>query len=170
MLIGLPLVASAQTVIRGKVTDQAGEGLIGATVFNENTEKGAVTDIDGNFTISGNNGDVLVFQMISMRTQRITYNGQTAINVTLEDDAILTDEVVITGFQEVDRKLFTGASESLQMDDIRPTGMVDVSRVLEGQVAGVSVDNVSGTFGTAPRIRIRGNASLNGNNINCIRT
>ncbi len=164
LLASLPLLCAGQTIVTGKITDASGEGLIGATIFNEAAERGAVSDIDGNYTISANQGDVLVFQMISMKSQRVTYTGQATINIVLEDDAILTDEVVITGFQEVDRKLFTGASESLQMDDIRPTGMVDVSRVLEGQVAGVSVDNVSGTFGTAPRIRIRGNASINGNN------
>ena len=158
------LTITAQSVIRGKVKDSSGEALIGATVFNQNTEKGAVTDLDGNFAITASNGDVLVFRMIGMKTQEVTYQGQSSISVSMEDDAIFTDEVVVTGFQEVDRKLFTGASESLKMDDIRPQGMVDVSRVLEGQVAGVNVDNVSGTFGTAPRIRIRGNASLNGNN------
>ena len=158
------LSISAQSIIRGKVKDGTGEALIGATVFNKNTEKGAVTDLDGNFAISGSNGDILEFRMIGLKTQEVTYNGQSSLNIEMEDDAIITEQVVITGFQEVNRKLFTGASESLKMDDIRPQGMVDVSRVLEGQVAGVNVDNVSGTFGTAPRIRIRGNASLNGNN------
>ncbi len=165
ILLGLlSTTAFAQSLVSGKVTDQNGEGLIGATVLNENTGKGSVTDIDGNFSITVSNGDQLSIQMISMKTATVTFNGQASINVTLEDDAILTEEVVITGFQEVNRKLFTGASESLSMDDIRPSGMVDVSRVLEGQAAGVNVDNVSGTFGTSPRIRIRGNASLNGNN------
>lgn len=163
----LSLLASgayAQSIVRGTVLDPDGEPLLGATIVNDNTGKGAVTDLDGNYTISASNGDQLTFRMISMKPQTITFNGQTTLNVTLEEDAILTEEVVVTGFQEVSRKLFTGASESLSMDDIRPTGMVDVSRVLEGQVAGVNVDNVSGTFGTSPRIRIRGNASLNGNN------
>lgn len=165
ILLGLlSTSAFAQKLVTGKVVDQKGEGLFGATVVNENTGKGAVTDIDGNFSITVSNGDELSIQMISMKTAKLTFTGQSAINVTLEEDAILTEEVVITGFQEVNRKLFTGASESLSMDDIRPTGMVDVSRVLEGQAAGVTVDNVSGTFGTTPRIRIRGNASLNGNN------
>ncbi len=163
-IIVLCLSASAQRTIRGKVTDSAGEPLIGATIYNQSSERGAVSDLDGNFTITGNNGDVLIFRMIGMETQEITFSGQTNLNIQLKEDAILTEEVVVTGFQEVQRKLFTGASESLKMEDIRPQGMVDVSRVLEGQVAGVNVDNVSGTFGTAPRIRIRGNASLNGNN------
>lgn len=160
----LSAAAFAQSLVTGKVVDQTGESLFGVTVVNQTTGKGAVTDIDGNYTITVSSGDELLFRMISMKSTTVTFNGQTNINVTLEEDAILTEEVVITGFQEVNRKLFTGASESLNMDDIRPTGMVDVSRVLEGQAAGVNVDNVSGTFGTSPRIRIRGNASLNGNN------
>ena len=154
----------SQTLIKGKVTDPDGDPLIGVTIFNETTKKGAVTDGSGNYLISANSGDELTFQMIGMKTQTIAFTGQTALNAQLAEDIIETGEVVVTGFQEVDRKLFTGASEHLKMDDIRAIGMVDVSRVLEGQVAGVNVDNVSGTFGTAPRIRIRGNASINGNN------
>ena len=164
LLILFSLSGYGQNNVVGKIVDSSGEALIGVTVYNENSKQGAITDVDGNYTITVSRGDVLTFQMLGMKTQRITIGSQTTIDLTLEEDIIETDEVVITGFQEVDRKLFTGASESLKMDDIRPQGMVDVSRVLEGQVAGVNVDNVSGTFGTAPRIRIRGNASINGNN------
>jgi len=164
LLLFLSISAFSQSKINGRVTDASGEPLIGVTVFNEKTKDGAITDIDGNYTLSVSSGDVLRFQMLGMKTQRITISNQSSVNVGLEEDVFVTDEVVITGFQTVNRKLFTGASESLKMDDIRPQGMVDVSRVLEGQAAGVNVDNVSGTFGTSPRIRIRGNASLNGNN------
>jgi TonB-linked SusC/RagA family outer membrane protein len=69
---------------------------------------------------------------------------------------------VVTGFQEVERKLFTGSAVSLKMSDARNVGMSDASQMLEGKVAGVTVDNVSGTFGTTPKIRIRGNTSING--------
>ncbi|MEM9337844.1 MAG: SusC/RagA family TonB-linked outer membrane protein [Bacteroidota bacterium] len=158
------LSAFSQSSIKGKITDTNGEPLIGVTVLNESTKEGGVTDINGDYVITGSKGDVLVIQMLGMTSQRITYGSQSVVNVTMEEEAFLGDEVVINGFQEVNRKLFTGASASLKMDDIRPQGMVDVSRVLEGQAAGVNVDNVSGTFGTAPRIRIRGNASINGNN------
>ncbi|MEP5611746.1 MAG: SusC/RagA family TonB-linked outer membrane protein [Cyclobacteriaceae bacterium] len=164
LVLFLSMSAFSQASINGRVTDASGEPLIGVTIFNEKTKDGAITDIDGHYSLSASNGDVLRFQMLGMKTQRITFSNQSSINVGLEEDVFVTDEVVITGFQTVDRKLFTGASESLKMDDIRPQGMVDVSRVLEGQAAGVNVDNVSGTFGTSPRIRIRGNASLNGSN------
>ncbi len=154
----------SQTRLTGKIVDTNGEALLGATIYNGRTQEGTITDIDGNYSIVVSSGDRLTFQMLGMKTQQITYENQTSLNLTMEEEVIQTAEVVITGFQEVDRKLFTGASERLKMDDIRPQGMVDVSRVLEGQAAGVSVDNVSGTFGSSPRIRIRGNASLNGNN------
>jgi TonB-linked SusC/RagA family outer membrane protein len=154
----------SQLAISGKVTEKNGQELIGATVFNENSKEGTISDIDGNFTISVRNGDVITIRMLGMETTSVTYQNQSSLSIILKEKVLLNDEVVITGFQEVDRKLFTGASESLQMDDIRPAGMVDVSRALEGQVAGVNVDNVSGTFGSSPRIRIRGNASINGNN------
>ncbi len=154
----------SQTRLTGKIVDSNGEALLGVTIFNGTNQEGTITDIDGNYSLDVNAGDVLTIQMLGMKTQRITYSNQTSLNITMEEEVFQTAEVVITGFQEVDRKLFTGASESLKMDDIRPQGMVDVSRVLEGQAAGVNVDNVSGTFGTSPRIRIRGNASINGNN------
>ena len=73
-------------------------------------------------------------------------------------------EVVVTGYQKIDRRLFTGSATKIKTEDIRLASSPDVSRYLQGTVAGVSVDNVSGTFGAAPVVRIRGNASLNGNN------
>lgn len=158
------LTAHSQSILTGSITDSSGESLIGVTVFNQNTEKGVVSDIDGNFSIEANRGDILIIRMLGMKTQQIIVGNQNSLRISLEEEVFVADEVVVTGFQEVDRRLFTGASESLKMEDINPRGMVDASRVLEGQVAGVNVDNVSGTFGTSPRIRIRGNASINGSN------
>ena len=150
--------------IQGIVQDVDGNPLVGVSVLIEGTTSGTITDIDGNFMLEVDPGATLVFSMVSMKTKRIPVGSQTRLQVTLEDEAALLNEVVVTGFQELDRKLFTGASESVRMSDIQAEGMTDVSRMLEGQVAGVNVDNVSGTFGTTPKIRIRGNASINGNN------
>src|SRR5690606_20814208 len=82
-----------------------------------------------------------------------------AVNNTLE-----VVDVVATGYQNIDRKLFTGASTKLNALDAERNGVPDISRMLEGQVAGVSVQNVSGTFGAAPKIRVRGATSLSGEN------
>lgn len=150
--------------LSGTITDEKNESLPGVTIQVVNTSNGTVSDLDGNFSLKVNKGDKVSFTMIGMESQTITINNFNKLNITLMESATELTEVVVTGFQEVNRKLFTGASESLKMDDIKVAGITDVSRVLEGQSAGVSVDNVSGTFGTAPRIRIRGNASINGSN------
>jgi hypothetical protein len=73
-------------------------------------------------------------------------------------------DVVITGFQRINKKNFTGAAISLKAEDVKIEGVADLSRMLEGRAAGVSVQNVSSTFGSAPKIRIRGATSINGEN------
>jgi len=159
------LQVSAQSIaLSGKILDQSGEGLIGATVQVKGETTGTVTDLDGTFRLSVAQGQTIVISMIGMESEEYLVKSSRPITIQLKEATAVLGEVVITGFQEVDRKLFTGASESLQMDDIKVNGLTDVSRALEGQVAGVNVDNVSGTFGTSPKIRIRGNASINGNN------
>ncbi|XOV92478.1 MAG: SusC/RagA family TonB-linked outer membrane protein [Bacteroidota bacterium] len=155
----------AQNVIRGKVTDPSGEGMIGVNIQIKGTTEGTVTDFDGNFSLTVEPGQTLQISMVGMETQEIVVSDPPVpINIQMKEDAEELDAVVVTGFQEVDRKLFTGSSVSLGMDDIKLNGLTDVSRALEGQVAGVTVDNVSGTFGTSPKIRIRGNTSINGTN------
>jgi TonB-linked SusC/RagA family outer membrane protein len=80
----------------------------------------------------------------------------------LKSDAELLDEVVVTGMQRMDKRLFTGAATKLSADNVKLDGIAEISRALEGRAAGVSVQNVSGTFGTAPKIRVRGATSIYG--------
>lgn len=160
----LSISGFAQITVSGTITDPNGEPLIGATVQIKGENTGTVTGLDGSFRLEAQQGQILVVSMIGMESQEIVVENNEPVRVQLKESTEILGEVVVTGFQKVNRKLFTGASESLSMDDIKIDGLADVSRSLEGQVAGVSVDNVSGTFGTSPRIRIRGNASINGNN------
>ncbi len=153
------------STVKGKVTSSIdGSGLPGVNIFIEGTVQGTTSDLDGNYTISIESGDVLVFQMVGMKTVRVEIGNQSLIDVTLEEESQVLQGVVVNGFQEVDRKLFTGSAERVQMENIMVKSETDLSRMLEGQVAGVTVDNVSATFGTTPKIRIRGNTSINGNN------
>jgi len=153
-----------EELMRGKVTDTSGDPIPGVSVIIENTNQGTVTNLDGEFAIKVEEGKSLFFKMVGMETQEIPVSGQQNIQVTLKEGTALLDEVIVTGFQNVDRKLFTGASENVKMSEIQINGLPDASRSLEGRVAGVTVDNVSGTFGSSPKIRIRGNTSINGNN------
>ena len=95
-----------------------------------------------------------------MQTQEVAI--KPAVKVTLKIDSEILDEVVVTGMQKMDKRLFTGAATKLAADNVKLDGIAEISRALEGRAAGVSVQNVSGTFGTAPKIRVRGATSIYG--------
>lgn len=95
-----------------------------------------------------------------MQTQEVAIKPH--LKVVLKTDSEILDEVVITGMQKMDKRLFTGAATKLSADDVKLDGIAEISRALEGRAAGVSVQNVSGTFGTAPKIRVRGATSIYG--------
>lgn len=154
-------MAMAQTKVTGTVVSQDdGEPIIGATVTLTGTQTAIVTDVNGRFTLTVPSGARLTVSYIGMVTQTVVArNGMT---VTLSTDNETLDEVVVTGMMKVDKRLFTGASTKLNAEDAKIDGMADISRSLEGRAAGVSVQNVTGTFGTAPKIRVRGATSIYG--------
>ena len=154
--------AFAQTKVTGTVISQEdGQPVIGATIKVVGAKTGTTTDVDGRFTINVPSGKKLQVSYVGMTTQTVTAkNGMT---VTLVADGQVLGDVVVTGMQKVDKRLFTGASTKISADDAKIDGMADISRSLEGRAAGVSVQNVSGTFGTAPKIRVRGATSIYGN-------
>lgn len=148
--------------IRGKLFDSHGEPLIGASVKEVGTKNVAVTDIDGQFELHNvAEGAVLEYSYIGMKTYRRKASDKST-NIILEDDNNTLSDVVVTGMQTMDKRLFTGASTKISAADAKLDGVADISRSLEGRAAGVSVQNVSGTFGTAPKIRVRGATSIFG--------
>ena len=154
-------VAIAQQKITGTVFEDNGEPCIGATVMIQGTKLGTKTDLDGNFTINVAEGKKLVISYVGMLTQ--TVKAKNGMKVTLQPDATQLEEVVAVGMMKQDKRLFTGASSKIDADKAKLAGMADVSRSLEGRVAGVQVTNVSGTFGASPKIRVRGATSIYGN-------
>lgn len=104
----------------------------------------------------------MLVSYIGMKSQEIPIKAG-VIKIAMKSDAEVLDEVVVTGYQKIDRKLFTGAASRVKMDDIKLGGESDISKFLEGQVAGVSIQTPSSTFGTAPKIRVRGASSIYGN-------
>lgn len=164
LFFGTLFAFGQETTVTGKVTSaKDGAEIPGVNIRLAGTSRGAITNIDGNYSIAVRSSrDTLIFSFIGFKTHSLVVGQRTVINVALEADATELDEVVVTGFQEVERKLFTGSAATVKMADLRAGGMADVSQMLEGRVAGVTVDNVSGTFGTNPKIRIRGNTSING--------
>ncbi|WP_373732328.1 carboxypeptidase-like regulatory domain-containing protein, partial [Bacteroides heparinolyticus] len=154
--------ALAQSTISGTVYGDDGEPVIGATVMVKGNKVAvAVTDFDGNFSFQSEKAaPMLEISYIGFKT--VTVKGGQGIKVQMESDSKGIGEVVVTGMQKMDKRLFTGATSKVSADKAKLDGVADVSRALEGRVAGVSVQNVSGTFGTAPKIRVRGATSIYG--------
>lgn len=154
-------MALAQKVISGTViAHDDGQPVIGATVMVQGTKTGTTTDIDGKFSVSVPAGKKLQISYIGMTTQTVT--PKNGMRIVMESSSTTVDEVVVTGMQKVDKRLFTGSTTKIDAGAAKIDGMADISRSLEGRAAGVSVQNVSGTFGTAPKIRVRGATSIYG--------
>jgi TonB-linked SusC/RagA family outer membrane protein len=148
---------------KGVVKSTTGEPLIGATVRVKGLQKGTVTNEKGEFVLQGvSDNATIVISMIGFLSKEV--KAARNLSIELAEDAVGLQDVVVTGFQQIDKDKFTGSAVTLKTDDVKIDGLPDVSRMLEGRAAGVSIQNVSGTFGAAPKIRIRGATSLNGAN------
>lgn len=151
--------------ITGKVSGlEDGLPLSGASVENLRTGRGTATNASGIFFIDARRGDSIHVSFAGKVAQTMAYSGQTSLDVMLAASEGQLGEVIITGFQTLDRKKFAGAATTLKVDEIKINGQTDVSRMMEGRAAGVSIQNVSGTFGAAPKVRVRGATSINGEN------
>lgn len=164
-LMGISLaIAQAPQKVTGTVfSEEDGQPVIGASVIIKGTNLGTTTDIEGRFTLTNvpASAKVLRISYIGMMPQEVNIKG-VPMNITMKPDAQTLEEVVVTGMQKMDKRLFTGASSKLSAENVKLDGLADISRGLEGRAAGVSVQNVSGTFGTAPKIRVRGATSIYG--------
>lgn len=148
--------------VTGRVSDRQGEPLIGAYVLLVESGERAVTDTHGRYKLKGAVGQTLEFAYMGMLTKRVKIRSLQT-NVVLDDDSQQLDQVVITGYQKVRNRVYTGAAASARISEIKVEGVADVSRMLEGRLPGLNIQNISGTFGSAPRINIRGGASILGN-------
>ncbi|MGY6648936.1 SusC/RagA family TonB-linked outer membrane protein [Wenyingzhuangia sp. IMCC45574] len=154
--------AQAKKTVTGTIKDVSGTPLGGVTVLIKGSQKGIVSDFEGDYSIETKKGDVLEFIYIGMKTETRTVANITVLDIVMQEDLEALDAVVITGYQTISKELFTGASQNIKAEEIKLDGVPDVSRSLEGRSTGVSVQNVTGTFGAAPRITIRGSSSILG--------
>ncbi|MDR0229301.1 MAG: SusC/RagA family TonB-linked outer membrane protein [Flavobacteriaceae bacterium] len=151
-----------------KITGQvisSGDGLPlpGATVFIKGTQQGVSTDMDGKFTINADKDAILVIDFVGFTKSEKKVGAQSVINISLAEEAALMKEVIInTGYQSVTKRKEAGSFARIEAKDLKVDGVVDVSRMIEGKAAGVTVQNVSGTFGAAPKITVRGASSIMG--------
>lgn len=157
----VPSIMLAQSNVTGTVTEKSTSlPLPGVNVVVKGTATGAATDFDGNYQISVNNGDILVFSYIGFVTQEITYTGQSQINVQLAEDAAQLNEVVVTGYGSVRKEDLTGSADLIKAEDFNQGPIVSAQQLIQGKVAGVSVTSGSGAPGDGQNIVIRGLGSL----------
>jgi len=148
----------AQDIIRGKVTNRDGQPVQGISVMVKGTTNGTTTNSLGEFQLNGvANNATIVISSVGFETRELSASSvrQTS-NIVLEQEVRALTDVVVTGFQNIRKKNFTGSAVSVKADEVKLEGIADISRMLEGRPAGVSVQNVSSTFGSAPKVRIRG--------------
>ncbi len=163
VLVAMTAFAQDRTVRGVVISSEDNETVIGASiVVVEEPSIGVSTDIDGRFSLS---------LPASAKKLRVSFVGMKSVEVPirdgemrilLESDSQLITEVVVTGMTRVDKRLFTGAATKIDSEKSKMDGMADAARALDGKAAGVSVQNVSGTFGSAPKIRVRGATSIFG--------
>ena len=133
------LVGHAQKTITGTVKDVAGDPLIGATVSLGGTN-GVITDIDGNFTLSGvETGATLTISYIGYQTKTVKVGSQNTYEVVLEANDKSLDEVVVIGYGTVKRRDLTGAVASVTGETLAKNPVANVAQALQGQLPGVSV-------------------------------
>ena len=155
-------VFAQQTLtVSGTVKDDAGEPLIGVVVAVAGTGNAAVTDLDGNYTLTKVPAGAKL-EASCLGYTNVTKPAAEKVDFVLSTSTEMLSEAVVTGMTTTDKRLFTGATDQLSAVDVNISGVGEVSRSLEGKSAGVSVQNVSGTFGTAPKIRVRGATSIFG--------
>lgn len=156
-------LAKAQTVT-GSVSDPSGP-LPGANVLVKGTTNGTQTDFDGNYSLDGVGGNaILIFSYIGYKSTEIRVNGQSVVNITLQEDASQLDEVVLIGYGSQRRSDLTGAVGSVSEEKLRERPATSLNQAIAGRISGVQVNTNSGRPGGRSNIRIRGFSSINSSN------
>jgi len=164
LVLLLAHTASAQTYsVTGTVTDQV-EPLIGAAIAEKGTNNGAVTDINGKFSIQVPAGATLQISYIGYVDQEVVINADRVLNIVLQEDLNELDEIVVIGYGSVKKSDLTGSVASIKSEDFVNTAISSIDQGLQGKVAGMVVSMSSGQPGAPSSIRIRGTSSINGNN------
>lgn len=164
MLLMCATFAYAQSKVNGRVADTSGEPIIGASVMVQGTSNGGVTDINGNFTINNVPAKaILKVSYVGYVSQSVAVNGRSTINITLKEDALNLEEVVVVGYGVQRKTDVTGAMTRVSGEDLNTKPVANAFEALQGKAAGVDITS-NQRPGELGKIRIRGNRSLNASN------
>jgi len=156
LLCLFPLGAMAQSIIKGTVNDENGEPVIGATVKVKETQKGTITDFDGNYSIEATPNATLIFSYVGYQTQEVSISGKTTINITMKEDHATLDEVVVVGYGVQKKKLVTGATVQVKGDEIAKLNTTNALEAMQSSTPGVQITQSSSQPGKGYKVYIRG--------------
>jgi TonB-linked SusC/RagA family outer membrane protein len=154
--------SDTKIMISGVVVDKAGDPLVGATIREKGTSNGAVTDMDGKFTLSVSASGTIVISYIGYRDKSVPVNGKSSFRIELEEDAAKLNEVVVVGYGVQKKVNLSGSVDQISAAQLEQRPIVDLAKGLQGMVPNLNIDFTSGEPGKAPKINIRGEASING--------
>jgi TonB-linked SusC/RagA family outer membrane protein len=164
LLFSMMAFALAQMKVSGKISDAAGEALIGASVVEKGTNNGTITDIDGNFSLNVKETSTLQVSMVGFEAQDIAVGGQSTINISMVEGASLS-EIVVTAFGiSKDQKVLSYATQPINTKTFSQARELNVANSLAGRVAGLDIVRSSSGVGGSSRIVLRGDRSITGNN------
>ena len=159
------IFAQERITVRGCVTDSRGEPVIGAAVMPEGTSDGALTGVDGNYSISftTKSGKIarLVFSSMSYLSQTVDINGRAVIDIVLQDDYEQLEETLVIGYGSMRKGDITGAVTSVKIDEMKASQSSSLGQLLQGNAAGVHVVSNSAAPDAAVSVTIRGASSFN---------
>lgn len=162
LLLFLFCTSFAFSQVKGIVYDENGETMIAVSVSIKGTTKGASTDAQGKYSIDAPNNATLVFSFVGYLPQEIEVRGQNTINATLSLDDKLLNEIVVVGYGSQLKREVTGAVQTINYKDLKDLPVSQIGQKLQGQVAGVQINQTTGKPGTGMNIRIRGQLSVTG--------
>jgi TonB-linked SusC/RagA family outer membrane protein len=161
----LNVLVAQDIPVSGKVTsDTDGNPIPGVNVLVKGSSKGTISDINGTYTLTAPPDGVLVFSFMGMETLEIPINGKRQIDVTMKELEISLGEVVVVGYSSTSKKLISGSIDLVDEDKIDNIPLKTIDGVLQGQVAGLTINQSSGTPGGQSAIKLRGGSSINASN------
>lgn len=160
LLLLTATLAMAQQAVKGVVTDDTGEPLIGVSILEVGTSNGVTTNVNGEFTVNASPTGSLQFSYVGYATQTIKVARQSYLKVVMKNESAALDEVVVVAFGKMKREAFTGSAGVMKDEDLQKMQVTNPAQALAGHVAGVQLSNTSSQMGSSPSITIRGFGSI----------
>ncbi len=163
LCLGITQSLLAQNVtVKGKVTDDKGEMIPGASVTVKGSQQGTLTDAEGMYSVEVEGNATLVFSFLGYLKQEVAVSNRSTINVSLQTDTKALEEVVVVGYGTQRKVETTGSIASVKAADLVQTPVANIAQGLQARVAGVQINQNSGSPGGNISVRIRGTNSING--------